>query len=102
MLHDVNLDSLKKVSFDGVGLEPRYHAPQVSSKLVAKDGFKIYHGNCHCGAVTYSVQSEPFTETGPPVCECDCSICSRVSPVFSHLRLALLLLGQDDPTKTLG
>ncbi|MCJ1462066.1 hypothetical protein MMC07_000666 [Pseudocyphellaria aurata] len=88
MFHDANLDSLEKASFDGVGLEPVYHAPQVFSNLVAKDGFKIYHGNCHCGAVTYSVQSEPFTETGPPVRECDCSICSRNGYLTIYPRIA--------------
>lgn len=80
MLHDFKLDSLHTTSFDGAALEPFYHTPQASSSLVAKDGSKIYDGNCHCGAITYSVLSEPLTETGPPVCECDCSICSRVSP----------------------
>ncbi|MCJ1261187.1 hypothetical protein MMC22_001051 [Lobaria immixta] len=66
MLHDIKLDSLKTVSFDGAALEPLYHAPQASSDLVARDGFKIYHGSSHCGAVTYSVLSELLTETGPP------------------------------------
>ena len=82
MLHDINIDSLQTVSFDGAALEPLYHAPKTSSNLVAKDEFKIYDGNCHCGAVTYSVRSELLTQTGPPVCECDCSICSRVSSSF--------------------
>lgn len=97
MLHDIKLDSLKTVSFDGAALEPLYHAPQASSDLVAKDGFKIYHGSCHCGAVTYSVLSELLTETGPPVCDCDCSICSRVSSfslIFHFARLALQLLAK--------
>lgn len=98
MLHDIKLDSLQIVSFDGAALEPLYHAPQASSSnLVAKDGFKIYNGNCHCGAVTYSVLSEPLTETGPPVCECDCGICSRVSsisPSLSFSRFTLQLLAK--------
>ena len=80
MLHDIKLDSLQTVTFDGAALEPLYHAPKISSNLVAKDELKIYNGNCHCGAVTYSVRSELLTQTGPPVCECDCS---RVSAIFS-------------------
>lgn len=83
MLHDIKMDSLQTVSLDGAALEPLYHAPKTSSNLVAKDELKIYNGNCHCGAVTYSVRSELLTQTGPPVCECDCSICSRVSVIFS-------------------
>lgn len=91
MLQDIKLDSLQTVSFDGAAVEPFYIAPKASSNLVAKEGFKIYDGNCHCGAVTYSVLSEPLIETGTPVAECDCSICSRVSTLshFSGSRFSL-------------
>lgn len=89
MLHDIKVDSLQIVSFGGAALEPLYHAPKSFSNLVAKDELKIYNGNCHCGAVTYSVRSELLTQTGPPVCECDCSICSRVSSIFSFFARGL-------------
>ncbi|MCJ1427907.1 hypothetical protein MMC29_005813 [Sticta canariensis] len=88
MLHDFKLDSLQTVSLNGAALEPLYHAPKTSSSLVAKDKLKIYNGNCHCGAVTYSVRSELLTQTGPPVCECDCSICSRNGYLWIYPRIA--------------
>jgi hypothetical protein len=34
---------------------------------------KTYHGNCHCGAVKYTVTLPEITS----VTECDCSLCRR-------------------------
>lgn len=39
---------------------------------------KIYHGSCHCGAVTLALKSAPLDKDYPDTAsECACSICSR-------------------------
>lgn len=39
----------------------------------------LYQGSCHCGAVTFSVESPPAVE----VEQCNCSVCSKSG--FLHL-----------------
>ena len=52
---------------------------------------KIYHGSCHCGAVTLAVRV-PTLEAGTAgaekqsVNECNCSFCVRVSEASSTTR----------------
>ena len=66
------------MNFDGLALEPAYETPQHPTGLIPEEGEQIYGGNCHCGAVTYSLRSKPLTKDGPKVATCDCSICARV------------------------
>lgn len=51
--------------FDGLEFEA-YEADQ-----------RIYHGGCHCGAVTLSLRSKPLSEV--EITECNCGFCWRVS-----------------------
>lgn len=75
MLEDVDLSKLTVGSYDGAFLGAPYEAPKPPSKPDAKEGQKVYEGSCHCGAVTYTVETEPITS----VRSCDCSICRRVT-----------------------
>ena len=74
MLEDVDLSKLPIGSYDGSSIGAPYEAPKPPSKPDAKEGQQVYEGSCHCGAVTYTVESEPITT----VRSCDCSICRRV------------------------
>jgi hypothetical protein len=76
-LKDIDLDALELESFNGADLEPPYELPVPSTEpKEAEGGLKVYYGNCHCRAVTYSVKTKPLTET--KVISCNCSLCSRV------------------------
>jgi hypothetical protein len=85
---DIDLDALEVETFGGAYLEPPYEPPvSLSEPKDAEDGLKTYFGNCHCGAVTYSVKTKPLDEV--EVTSCNCSLCSTVS----------LLLLPHNPTK---
>lgn len=74
MLEGVDLSKLSIESYDGSSLGAPYEAPKPPTKPDVKEGMKLYEGSCHCGAVTYTLESEPLTL----VRSCDCSICRRV------------------------
>ncbi len=83
-LNDIDPDALEVETFKGAELDPPYEPPASSRESKqAEDGIKVYNGNCHCGAVTYTVKTKPLTEV--EVVSCNCSLCSRV-------RLLLLFL----------
>lgn len=42
-----------------------------------------YRGNCHCGAVRYTLRSPDLTSID--VIECNCSICSRNGYLFVYI-----------------
>ena len=86
MLEDFDLTSLSIEPFDGAALPPKYEAPQPPTRPEAKEGLVIYDGSCHCGAVTYTLQVEPFDRAK----RCDCSICGRVGRVPLQHQSALL------------
>ena len=46
---------------------------------MAEEALKTYHGNCHCGAFQFSVKLPELKQ----VYACDCSICTKVLPLFS-------------------
>lgn len=61
---------------------PTYTGPEPTAEI---EGAKIYHGSCHCGAVTIAVKSKDFHKDPDATSEkglfsCGCSICARVSP----------------------
>ena len=64
MLKDADLDSLEVEKFKGGDLEPKYQSLQLPAwEGEVEDGFKIYQGSCHCGAVTYAVKTKLLSET---------------------------------------
>ncbi|TVY31309.1 Centromere protein V, partial [Lachnellula subtilissima] len=49
------------------------YTEMAESSLVESPELKIYHGNCHCGAIKFAVK----TPETPTVGECNCSICFK-------------------------
>ena len=45
---------------------------------------KNYHGNCHCGSVTFSFESEEIDKG----IKCNCSICKRKAALMSPFTIA--------------
>ena len=83
MFRDLDVDSIVKNAFDGATiLGSKYVPPSVPDyEGEVEEGQKVYHGNCHCGAVTYALKTEPLEEI--KVMSCNCSLCSRVRPFTS-------------------
>lgn len=80
-IKDDQLLTTRLHSYDGSALEPAYQPPKSlgrTSKASGEQKQEIYEGNCHCGAVTLTVETTPLSETG--VCSCDCTICVKVGP----------------------
>ncbi|KAJ7506622.1 Mss4-like protein [Mycena galericulata] len=76
-LADVDFAALPVTTSNGAATEPPYQVP-VEALLTGPvaEGTTVYTGNCHCGAVGYTLLSrEPLTAAR----DCNCSICSRVS-----------------------
>ncbi len=86
-LQDVDLKALEVTSVAGSLYGADYQPPtfppaaEIEKQLKPEDGMKIYNGNCHCGAVTYSVLTKSLEEQ--EVMSCNCSLCSRVRCFFS-------------------
>ncbi|KAJ7133561.1 Mss4-like protein, partial [Mycena epipterygia] len=76
-LADVELGSLEVITMDGANLEPAYHVPEPLPARPGAEGTTVYTGNCHCGAITYTLLSPERLSTAT---YCNCSICSRVRP----------------------
>ena len=96
MLESVDLTALEVKSFSGADAGSKFDLPErpaakeapkeevlkkdVSKKEVSKEEcpkekeLKEYHGNCHCGAVRFSVKMPELKE----VSHCNCSHCTRV------------------------
>ena len=84
-MHDeLDLWSLKDGPvFKGKDYEPQYEVPSpAATHLEADEGTQLHHGNCHCGAVTYTLRYKPTAEM--ELNNCNCSICARVSSSLSH------------------
>ncbi|KAH8601541.1 Mss4-like protein [Bisporella sp. PMI_857] len=89
-LKDIDLSALKEVRYDGVSGKdslPKYQPPTTfpSLELTSDDtnqGLTLYHGNCHCKAVTYTVKTKPFPDN--KVMSCNCSLCSRNSDLWIY------------------
>jgi len=71
-------------SLDGAKLDPQY-VPSVYSgpepKPASFEEGKLYHGSCHCGAVTLAVKLKDPLEDGvykEEIMDCNCSFCRRV------------------------
>lgn len=75
-LRDFDEDKLEITHSNGASVEPHYVPPNTSDVSDSTESAKCYRGSCHCGKITYDVQSKPLEEVG--VLKCNCSICSRV------------------------
>ncbi|KAJ7094382.1 Mss4-like protein [Mycena epipterygia] len=73
-LMDVDLGSLQVLTSDGAAVEPLYQAPEPLDAGFVPEGTTVYNGNCHCGAVGYTLLSP---EKIIAASDCNCSICSR-------------------------
>ncbi|KAJ7094383.1 Mss4-like protein [Mycena epipterygia] len=82
-LMDVDLDSLQILMSDGAAVEPLYQAPEPLAVGPVPEGTTVYNGNCHCGAVEYMLLS---TEKILKATDCNCSSCSRMSPIPDAFR----------------
>ena len=51
-------------------------------------------GRCHCGSVTLSLTEEPKW-----LVDCNCSICSRLSPLWGHVEIASVTIEAATPTR---
>ncbi|KAJ7125264.1 Mss4-like protein [Mycena epipterygia] len=71
-LADIDLESLEVERRHGP-LEPVYHPPEHEVAEALEADTVAYHGNCHCGAITYTLHSAPLSL----VKTCNCSSCSR-------------------------
>lgn len=79
-LEGVDVDSLKVNAFEGCMAEGAPHkVPEPVATGPVSEGSTAYHGNCHCGAVAYTLLAPQKISK---VTWCNCSICSRVRPLF--------------------
>ena len=78
--------------FDGDTYDPQYAVTSFSGAEPNPPGYedgKVYHGSCHCGAVTTAVKVNGSLEDGTykgHIIECNCSFCRQVcNPPFHPL-----------------
>lgn len=94
----LDLDALTVHPFDGGSLDPPYQPPTQYPMLKAElaEGEKLYHGSCHCGAVTYTVKHKPIEE----VMSCNCSWCGRNGELWIYpMPNDVALEGQESMTE---
>ncbi|CAF9943603.1 MAG: hypothetical protein ALECFALPRED_000748 [Alectoria fallacina] len=81
-LRDFDEDKLEITHSNGASVEPHYVPPNTSDVSDSTESAKCYRGSCHCGKITYDVQSKPLEEVG--VLKCNCSICSRNAALWIY------------------
>jgi|SRR5882762_3328075 len=77
MLTDVNVKELELIHWNGKPNPPLYEVgkPTAGSETPETEGgFTSYPANCHCGAVTFTVQIPTLTDH--IINSCSCSICT--------------------------
>jgi hypothetical protein len=87
-----NLTLIWPARFDGDTYDPQYAITPFSGAEPSPPGYedgKVYHGSCHCGAVTTAVKVGGSLEDGTYkglIVECNCSFCRQVyNPLsFTH------------------
>lgn len=96
MLEGVDLTALEVKRFSGADAGSKFDLPQrpaakeVPKEEVSKEGsprdkeLKEYHGNCHCGAVRFSVKIPELKE----VSHCNCSHCTRVCILVRNWKIS--------------
>ena len=83
MMGDIEPDSLPVEIYNGAKELKGYDPPSLEVAEPQADGKLLYHGSCHCRAVTYTALSEPITSAN----NCKCSICWRVSGTLGPLEM---------------
>jgi hypothetical protein len=99
MLKDIDLSALEIKKSTGADREPKYIPPTIPPYVGdVEEDFRVYNGNCHCGAVTYTAKLKPLKG----VTSCNCSLCSRVRSILSCSSLShhLSLLSIPSSTNT--
>ncbi|PKS11102.1 hypothetical protein jhhlp_002863 [Lomentospora prolificans] len=98
----LNSYSIDGASVGGERVVPTYTGPEPTVEI---EGAKIYHGSCHCGAVTIAVKSKDFHKDPDATSEkglfsCGCSICARNGNVWAYLRHEQVVVqGRDNLTQ---
>lgn len=90
-LQDIDFWSLEAKPFDGKAIGPAYEPVAYKGPEPAvNEGGKIYHGSCHCGAVTLAVkvdkplEDRDITVDEERIVECNCSICMRGAYIWIY------------------
>jgi hypothetical protein len=89
MLRDIKLEELEIKEFKGAEIYSPYKPPTFPAHGETEVGKRVYDGNCHCGAIKFSVAWKPVEEI--EVLSCNCSLCSRVSLFVFHRDLSRML-----------
>ncbi|KAK4211276.1 hypothetical protein QBC37DRAFT_427304 [Rhypophila decipiens] len=104
-LQDVNFWDLEIKTCDGAKLDPQYKAPAFTGPEPAlpegtdSSNAKVYHGSCHCGAITAAVKLPAPIEdkdTKERIVECNCSICSRAGFTWVYPARSQVILQERD------
>ncbi|KAJ6548796.1 Mss4-like protein [Mycena capillaripes] len=80
-LAEVDHGSMPLLTSDGAAIEPLYQVPAPVEVGPVAEGSTVYSGNCHCGAVGYTLVSPDKITT---VTDCKCSICSRNGALWTY------------------
>jgi hypothetical protein len=81
------------LSYSGLDRPPQYTHVQLSDLPGAEEYLtarakevdhptEIRVGSCHCQAIKFAVACEPIESSKTEICDCGCSICLGVSPIF--------------------
>lgn len=92
MIKNIEVDELKLQYYDGRAAKPEYSIGKPTSDsenpptTPAGAGSELtpYPGNCHCGAVRYTVRIPSLTDSDHKVNNCNCSICVRIGYLFVY------------------
>ncbi|KAK0644032.1 glutathione-dependent formaldehyde-activating enzyme [Cercophora newfieldiana] len=74
---------------------PKYTGPEPTANI---ENGKVYHGSCHCGAVTLAVKTAPLDKDYPDsVLECGCSICLKNGYIWLYTKVdQVAVQGEED------
>lgn len=100
-MQHVDAWTLELTPLDGASFGTPYHptpytGPEPPASNLANP--TIYHGSCHCGAVTLAIKTEPLNKDYPGyVLECACSICSINGYIWLYTaRDQIVLQGEEN------
>jgi hypothetical protein len=93
-LADVDFWSLKPADpWNGAALGEPYQQPEPVPTGPVPEGAVVYNGNCHCGAVAYTLLSPEKLKRAT---NCNCSICARVRRFLLTVKNIHLLVHEQD------